>query len=173
MPAAVMLQELLAWNEHSARTWKAHLDANPALLALPFDVGGTTDVLNFIRHIWVAELRWAQRLANVPVADSQALPTGPLEALFAVHLQAAQIFRSLFAAPQDTWNDPFEIDIEFVPVEERAVPRHRVAASALLHSQRHWAQLATIIPTDAFPWQYRCDLLFTVGDEPTRSQQSA
>jgi uncharacterized damage-inducible protein DinB len=169
MTAAVTLEELLAWNEQSSRYWKAHLDANPALLHLPFDVGGTTDVLNFIRHIWVAELRWAQRLAGVPVAASQELPTGPPDALFALHLRAAEIYRHLFTAAEDTWNDSFDIDIDFVPAGERAVSRRRVVAHALLHSQRHWAQLATIIPTDGFPWQFRADLLFKGCNEPAQS----
>jgi hypothetical protein len=165
MTAAVTLEELLAWNEQSSRCWKAHLDANPTLLHLPFDVGGTTDVLNFIRHIWVAELRWAQRLAGLPVQDPGRIPAGPLDVLFALHLQATQIFRSLSAAPQEFWNDPFVIDIDFVPAEERAIPRRRVAAHALFHSQRHWAQLATIIPTDGFTWQFRADLLFKGSDQ--------
>jgi len=159
MGVGIALEELLALNEQSARCWKAHLDANPALLDLPFDVGGTTDVLNFIRHVWVAELRWSQRLAGLPVAAPEKIPAGPLDALFALHVQAAHIFRDLLAAPEDTWNELFVIDIDFVPEEERAVPRRNVAAHALLHSQRHWAQLATLIPTNDFPWQYRCDLL--------------
>jgi hypothetical protein len=40
----ITLEELLAWNEQSAAYWKTHLDANPALLELPCDIGGTANV---------------------------------------------------------------------------------------------------------------------------------
>jgi len=35
MTPAVTMEELLAWDQESSTFWKAHLDANPALLELP------------------------------------------------------------------------------------------------------------------------------------------
>ncbi len=49
MTPVVTLEELLAWNEESSSYWKAHLDANPALLQLPCGISGTTDVHDFVR----------------------------------------------------------------------------------------------------------------------------
>ena len=34
MTPAITLEELLTWNEEASKFWKAHLDANPALLEL-------------------------------------------------------------------------------------------------------------------------------------------
>jgi hypothetical protein len=42
------LDELLAWNEQSANYWKTHFDANPALLGLLCDIGGTHNVQEFV-----------------------------------------------------------------------------------------------------------------------------
>jgi uncharacterized damage-inducible protein DinB len=161
MSVGISLDELLAWNDQSAGYWKAHLDANPSLLQLPCDIGGATDVQQFVRHIWGAELRWGQRLASLPVTDREKLPAGPLDALFDLHLQAVEIYRNLLTAPEQSWNDPFVLDFDWVPPEQRTVSRRKVAAHALFHSQRHWAQLATLVRSAGFPSKFRGDLLFS------------
>jgi hypothetical protein len=56
MTAAIALEELLVWNQESSDFWKAHLEANPALLELPCGIGRNADVQAFVRHIWGAEL---------------------------------------------------------------------------------------------------------------------
>jgi len=94
MSVGISLEELLAWNEQSSAYWKTHLEANPALLELPCDIGGTATVWGFVRHIWGVELRWSQRLADLPVVDKEKLPAGPLDALFDLHRQAAEICRN-------------------------------------------------------------------------------
>jgi uncharacterized damage-inducible protein DinB len=161
MSVGISLEELLAWNEQSAGYWKTHLETNPALLELPCDIGGTTNVQGLVRHIWGAELRWSQRLASLPVADKEKLPAGPLSALFDMHSQAVEIFRKLLAAPEQSWSEPFVLDFDWIPVEERTVSRRKIALHALVHSQRHWAQLATVVRSAGFPSKFRGDLLFS------------
>jgi hypothetical protein len=125
MSGGITFDELLAWNQHSADNWKAHLDANPALLQLPCDIGGAANVQAFVRHIWAAELIWSQRLAGLPLTARENLPTGPLDALFDVHLQAVEIFRTLLAAPENTWSDPYVLNFDWLPPEERPSPGER------------------------------------------------
>ena len=161
MSVGITLEELVAWNEQSSDYWKAHLETNPALLELPCDIGGTANVQGFVRHIWGAELRWSQRLAGLPVADREKLPAGPLDALFDLHGQADAIFRNLLAAPEPTWSEPFVLDFDWVPPEQRSVSRRKIAVHALFHSQRHWAQLATLVRGAGFPSKFRGDLLFS------------
>jgi uncharacterized damage-inducible protein DinB len=161
MSVGITLDELLAWNEQSANYWKTHLDANPALLQLPCDIGGTHNLQEFVRHIWAVDLLWAQRLAGLPVIDREKLPAGPLDALFDLHLKAVEIFRSLVAAPDATWSEAFILDFDWVPPEQRNVTRRKIAVHVLFHSQRHWAQLATLVRTAGFPSKFRGDLLFS------------
>ncbi|MGA3131216.1 MAG: DinB family protein [Terracidiphilus sp.] len=159
MSVGITLEELLAWNDQSAASWKTHLETNPALLELPCDIGGTANVQGFVRHIWGAELRWSQRLAGLPLTDKEKLPAGPLEVLFDLHRQAVKIFRNVLAAPEHTWSEPFILDL--APPEERSVSRRKIAAHALFHSQRHWAQLATLVRNAGCPTNFRGDLLFS------------
>jgi uncharacterized damage-inducible protein DinB len=160
MSTGITLEELLAWNEQSADYWKSHLDANPNLLELPCGIGGTADVLAFVRHIWGAELRWCERLAGVNETPRERIPAGPLDALFGLHLQAVEIFRRLLAAPDGTWSDSYILKFDWVPPDQRAVSRRKIAAHTLFHSQRHYAQLATLVRNAGFPSDFRGDLLF-------------
>ena len=160
MTPSITLQELLGWCEQSADFWKVHLDSNQALLQLPCGIGGNADVQAFVRHIWGAELVWSQIICGLPVTDYDVWPTGPLDALFDLHLQAVAIFRKLLAAPESTWSDPYILNFDWIPPEKRSVSRRKIAAHALFHGQRHWAQLTTLIRNAGFPSDFRGDLLF-------------
>lgn len=161
MSAGITLKELLAWSRESSNFWKTHFAANPHLLELPCDIGGTANVQEFVRHIWGAELRWSQRLAGLPVTATEDFPKGPLDALFDLHIQAETIFGGLLAAPDESWEQPYILNMDWVPPEARKMSRRKVALHALFHSQRHWAQLATLVRTAGFPSGFKGDLLFS------------
>ena len=161
MSVGITLEELLAWNEEASGFWKAHLEANPALLELPCGIGGTANVQEFVRHIWGVELRWVQRLAGLPVTDREKMPAGPLDALFALHSEAMEIFRGLLNSPPASWDELYVLDIPSVPPEKRTLSRRKVAAHMLFHSHRHWAQLATLVRAAGFPSDFKGDLLFS------------
>jgi uncharacterized damage-inducible protein DinB len=161
MRVGITLEELQAWNQESADFWKAHFDANPELLNLPCGIGGAANVQEFVRHIWGVELRWNQRLAGLPVTPKEDFPSGPLDALFDLHKQATEIFTGLLKAPEQSWNESYVLDMDWVPPEARTLSRRKVAVHALFHSQRHWAQLATLVRNAGFPSKFMGDLLFS------------
>ena len=161
MTAAITLAELLAWNQEASDFWKAHLEANPALLELPCGIGGTVNVQEFVRHIWGVELVWAQRVAFLPVTDRKDMPTGPLDALFDLHLKAVEIFRTLIDDPSVNWDETLTLDMPWLPPEARTFSRRKALAHTLFHSQRHWAQLATLVRSAGFPSGFKGDLIFS------------
>lgn len=161
MSTGITLQELLAWNQEASNFWKAHLDANPHLLELPCGIGGAANVQESVRHIWGVEQRWNQRLAGLPVTPKEDLPAGPLDVLFDLHKQAVEIFTGLLAMPDKSWEEMYNLDMDWVPPEARTVSRRKVAVHALFHSQRHWAQLATLVRNAGFPSGFKGDLLFS------------
>jgi uncharacterized damage-inducible protein DinB len=160
MTPAIAHEELLAWNLESSRFWKAHLDANPALLELPCGIGGNATVQAFVRHIWGAELVWSQIIAGLPVTDYQVWPHGPLDALFDLHLSAVQNFRALLDNPAVSWDERTVHYPWRRPEQPQPTPR-KALAHVLLHSQRHWAQLATLVRAAGFPSGFKGDFLFT------------
>ena len=161
MTAAITLEELLTWNDETSTFWKGLLEDNPILLQLPCDIGGVANVQQFIRHIWGAELRWAQRLAGVPETPREAVPSGPLDALFDLHLQAVQLFRGLLASPTHSWDATYTLDVSWLPPHARTSTHRKLLAHALFHSQRHWAHLATLVRAAGFPSGFGGDLLFS------------
>jgi len=102
------------------------------LLELPCDIGGAADVQQFVRHIWGVELRWAQRLAGLPVMPKEEKVSGQLEALFEFHLKAVEIFRELLTAPDQSWEEDFALDFKWIP------PEARVVSSAIGLSWPRW-----------------------------------
>jgi uncharacterized damage-inducible protein DinB len=161
MTPAITLDELLAWNDESAEYWNSHLAATPALLELPCGIGGAATVQEFVRHIWGVELRWAQRVARLPITAGKDLPSGPLVALFGVHVLAAQICRSLLADPRQDWTETLTLEYDWLPSHARIGSRRKLMAHGLFHSQRHWAQLATLVRNAGFPAEFHGDLLFS------------
>lgn len=159
----ITLGELLAWSEEASNFWKSHLEANPALLELSCDIGGTTNVQEFVRHIWGVELRWSQRLAEVAVTPREEMPAGPLDALFGLHTEAMRIFRGLLAAPEESWAQTQVLEGNWIPPEKRTVSRRKIAGHMLFHSHRHWAQLATLVRAAGFPSGFRGDLLLSAA----------
>jgi len=161
MTPAITLEELLRWNQESSEFWKAHLDANPALLELPCGIGGTASVMQFAGHIWGVELRWGQRIAGLPLLNKEDVPSGPLEILFELHVKAVAVFRGLLDDPALNWEETMHLDYDWLPPQARVVSRRKVLAHTLFHSQRHWAQLATLVRAAGFPSGFKGDLLFS------------
>lgn len=161
MTVGISLEELLAWNDQAAGYWYEHLDINPSLLQLPCDVGSSASVQEFVRHIWLVELRWGQRLAGLPVLSKEVAPQGPLEALFNLHREAMEVFHNLLAAPERIWDETYVLELPHIPEDMRQPTRRKVAAHALLHSQRHYAQLATLARQAGHPVKFGGDLLFS------------
>ena len=163
MTPAITLEELVNWNDEASGLWKAHFDANPALLALPCSIDNSGRVRVLVRHIWVAELRWSQRIARLPVTNREDLPAGPLDALFDLHMKAMQIFRKLLADPTQNWDEMITMDYAWLPPKHSSASRRKLAAHALFLSQRHWAQLATLLRAAGFPTEFMGDLLFSAA----------
>jgi len=161
MSVAISMEELLGWNQEASNWWKAHLDANPALLELPCGIGGTANVQEFVRHIWGVELRWAERIAGLPATEIKDMPAGPLDALFDLHVKADAIVAGLLNDPNQKWDETITFDFKFLAPDARTFSRRKLLAHALFHSQRHWAQLATLVRAAGFPSGFKGDVLFS------------
>jgi len=89
------------------------------------------------------------------------MPTGPLDALFDLHLKAVEIFRTLIDDPSVNWDETLTLDMPWLPPEARTFSRRKALAHTLFHSQRHWAQLATLVRSAGFPSGFKGDLIFS------------
>jgi uncharacterized damage-inducible protein DinB len=151
-------EELLAWNDVTARKWRDFVNANPAALSVPCDIREEGTVGKLMQHIVAVELRYAQRLALVPETEYSAVPYSTGDEILATHQQAVALFREVMAKPDFDW----EQEIEFVTMSAGRMrsSRKTVFVHAMMHSIRHYAQLATLVRQHGFKPDWAMDYLF-------------
>jgi uncharacterized damage-inducible protein DinB len=135
-------EELLAWNDTMATMWRSLVSSHPELLETPCDIYKPATVGQLLQHIVAVELRYAERLSDAPVTDYARIPFGSAEEIFATHTHALEILKGLLADPAFDWNE--EIEFATQTAGRMCASRRAVFQHALLHSVRHYAQLATL-----------------------------
>jgi len=133
--------DLIAWNEKTATNWKELLTTYPELFTLPCDISGTKTVAELLQHIVAVELRYAERLADLPPSDYATIPFDTIESIYAAHNHAIALIQQVLASDID-WNAPIEFSTR--TMGNARSTRKTVLFHALLHSIRHYGQLATL-----------------------------
>lgn len=141
---ALTADELMAWNKRTAEGWRQLATQHPELLAFPCDVRETSTVAGLLQHIVAVELRYTQRLLALPESPYDEVPIEPSEAIYAVHDKAIALLEALLAGQEAAW---WEGQIEFTTITAGKVrsSRRTVLVHLLMHSLRHYAQLATLV----------------------------
>jgi uncharacterized damage-inducible protein DinB len=149
--------DLLAWLEKTSTGWHQILTTHPELLAVPCDIMGVRTVAELLQHIVAVELRYAQRLADLPVSDYADVPFDTAKSIYDTHTRAMSILDGLLASDID-WDAP----IEFVTraMGPAQSPRKTLLFHTLLHSIRHYAQLATLARRHGIKPDWAMDYLF-------------
>ncbi len=151
-------EDLLKWNDLTARKWRDFVTANPALLAVPCDIRDSTTVGQTLQHIVAVELRYAQRLAALPESDYADVKYGSGDEILATHDQAMALLRGVLDDPAYDWAQ----DIEFMTITAGRIKTSRKAVfiHAVMHSIRHYAQLATLARQHGFKPDWPMDYLY-------------
>ena len=156
MQPSLSAEDLIAWNDCTAREWRELLTSHPEVLALPCDIAGAKTVGQLLQHIVAVELRYAQQLAEQSISEYADIPFDTAEALYATHDRATAQFRDLLAKPID-W------DAKFGFVTRTLGPARSTRKAVLFHSQlhsiRHYAQLATLVRQHGIQQKWRLDYL--------------
>lgn len=139
----VPIEDLLRWNEITATRWRDLLRAHPHLLAVATDIRNSGDVAHLLQHIAAVELRYAERLASLPESDYDSVPFASPDDLHATHERALALIRPLLADEAFDWSQPIEFPT--ITLGRIRATRRDVLIHMLLHSVRHYAQLAVIV----------------------------
>ncbi|MCU1324462.1 MAG: DinB family protein [Acidobacteriaceae bacterium] len=154
-------EELLAWNDATAKRWRDFVTAHPELLSVPCDIRDTATVGNLLQHIVAVELRYAQRLAGITETEYSAVPFGTADEILASHQQAVTLLRGVMADPEFDWTR--EIEFQTITAGRLKSTRKAVFVHALMHSIRHYAQLATLARQHGFKPDWAMDYLMMVA----------
>ena len=150
-------EDILAWNQKTAQGWRQLLANHPELLTQPCDIAGTKTVAELLQHIVAAQLRYAERLAGLPISDYATIPFDSVESIYAIHDRAVTIFQQLFVSNID-WNE--SIDFTTRTMGTLHSDRKTILFHALLHSIRHYAQLASLVRHCGVKPDWPMDYLF-------------
>jgi uncharacterized damage-inducible protein DinB len=135
-------QETLKWYEVTSDHWRSLLAENPAILALPCDIANTKTVAELMQHIVAVELRWAERLIRTAETPYEQIAFDSVDTIYATHDRATAILKQALASTPD-WSQVIEFQTRsFGPAKASL---KTIYFHTLLHSVRHYAQLATLV----------------------------
>jgi uncharacterized damage-inducible protein DinB len=140
---ALTAEEVLAWHKKNSDAWKQLLTEHPEALSIPCDINQTKTVGELLQHIVAVELRFAERLADLPATDYAAIPFDSVEAIYATHARAIALCQQLLATDTIDWNERIEYATRTMGSARSA--RKSLFFHGLLHAARHYAQLATLV----------------------------
>lgn len=151
-------EQLLAWVEVTSTEWRALLTAHPEALAFPCDLRETESVAQALQHIVAVELRYAQRLADLPQSDYAVIPYGSVDEIYRTHDMAMTLYRELLARADFDWEQIVEFQTRSAGTLKSS--RRTILVHALMHSIRHYAQLATLVRQHGVKPGWQMDYLF-------------
>ncbi len=144
---ALTAEEMLAWNETTANSWRKLTAEHPEVLAIQCDIYGVRTVGQLLQHVVAVETRYAQRLSGAAETPYEAIPFGTSEELFGAHDAAIAGLRAELARDGD-WERT--LDFQTLTLGRMRASRKTLFFHALLHSMRHYAQLATLVRAHGF-----------------------
>jgi uncharacterized damage-inducible protein DinB len=152
---------MLEANERETLRWEKWFESQTAeLLALPLNIALAKDVREFLLHIFAVELRYAERLLDREVTPYETHATGSAQELFAIAAEARKLYREYLGRVSD---EDLGVVLEF-PTRISGMLRsskRKMFAHAMLHSIRHWAQLATALREAGHGSDWPHDFIFS------------
>lgn len=157
--SALTLDELLTWNDETATRWRRFFAENPAALDLPCDIYNTKSVRELLQHIMAAELRYAERLGGEAITSYEQISGETADGLFAFHQRALGKYQMLLKDDSFDWSGRLEFETK--TAGKFAASNRKVFIHAMLHSIRHYAQLATLVRQHGYNPGWMMDFLAT------------
>jgi len=140
---ALTVDELMAWVENMSSGWRGLLTEYPEALQFPCDIRESSVVGDVVHHIVAVELRYAQRLSGLKESTYDEVPRGPAATLYATHDQAMAVLRDLLSKADVDWEGVLEFSTRSAGTFRAT--RRTILVHLLMHSIRHYAQLATVV----------------------------
>lgn len=156
-------QDLIAWNEATSQGWKKLISAHPEALGIPCDIRETRSVGELLQHIVAVELRYAERLQGLLESPYESIPYDSAETIYYTHDLAMALLKQLQAREDSFWDE--SISFTTRRGDSVSVARRYVFVHTLMHSIRHYAQLATLVRQHGIAPDWPMDYLFMAPRE--------
>jgi uncharacterized damage-inducible protein DinB len=157
--------ELLDYSAEESNHWRDFFTQHPDALDVPADIAGTKSVREVVLHIVAVQMRYAERLLNMPITEYDQLAARlaqrkPGEELFALSRKSLEDLRSFAIAANDSdWDGTLTFPTR--SAGELTASRRKIFIHALLHGVRHWAQLSTHLRQKGYKQDWQHDFIFS------------
>lgn len=151
-------EEMVAWVDRTSMGWRNLLSEHPEVMGFACDVMGVGTVAKLLQHIVAVELRYAQRLLEVAESSYDEVPYGTPEEIYRTHDRAMGMLRDLMEQDGLDWEE--RIRFQTRRAGELTASRRTVLVHTLMHSIRHYAQLATTVRQQGIAPGWPMDYLF-------------
>jgi uncharacterized damage-inducible protein DinB len=153
------IDEWIRANAAETRHWQQWFRQHPQALDAPTDIAQAGKVRDLVLHIVAVDQRYSERLCGKEVTPYEQMPT-EVDALFA---RADETFDQLRKYAQQAQQDDLRCEIEFATRSAGTLKatKRKILIHTLMHSVRHWAQLATALRKAGYKTDWPHDLLFS------------
>jgi uncharacterized damage-inducible protein DinB len=152
--------ELLDYSAEESNHWRDFFKEHPEAMDLPCDIAQTKTVRELVLHIVVVQMRYAERLLNMPITDYAKLEGKSGEELFALGRKSLEDLRSFAIAANDAdWDGMLTFPTR--SAGELTASRRKIFIHALVHGVRHWAQLSTYLRQKGYKQDWQHDFIFS------------
>jgi uncharacterized damage-inducible protein DinB len=152
--------ELLDYSAEESNHWRDFFKQHPDAMDLPCDIAQTKTVRELVLHIVVVQMRYAERLLNMPITDYAKLEGKSGEELFALGRKSLEDLRSFAIAANDAdWDGMLTFPTR--SAGELTASRRKIFIHALVHGVRHWAQLSTYLRQKGYKQDWQHDFIFS------------
>lgn len=158
--AALTFRELLDYSAEDVARWLGWFVENPEALDVAYGAPPLATVRDVVRHVAFVEHRYAAILAGREVPAASGTPRDDARLLMAYIADARERLEAAIAA---LGQDGLERRIEFMTLTRglQQASARKIAAHALMHGVRHYAQLATVLRQHGHPASWPHDLLMS------------
>ena len=158
----ITFDELLRHNEEETERWHEFFRSHPEALDIAVDFAQSDSIRTVLLHIMAVELLYSERMQGIfrTTFAASDFPSGDIDALFATGAKARASFRDLLTRYTDSeWSETLTFPTK--TAGQLTASRRKIFVHAMLHSMRHWAQLATALRQHGFKQDWQHDFIFT------------
>jgi len=158
MTLGISFEDLLRYEEEQTEQWRELFAKRPHLLQL--EASPTDTIASLLLHTFAAEYRSAQRLIGEPMTPDSELQHATVDELFSIAAEAHRKFRRYLATATTHSIEELRTFPSHTLGEFSATSK-KLMTHALVHSIRHWAQVARILRENGQRAGFSHDVLFS------------
>ncbi len=158
MALGISFEDFLRYEEEQLDKWRELFTRRPHLLQL--EATPTENVAGLLFHIFVAEYHTAQRLLGESMTPKSDLKQITIDELFSIAAQAHNKMRQFLSRADSVSIEELRTFPSHTLGEFSATPK-KLLMHALVHSTRHWAQVARVLRENGQRADFSHDVLFS------------